>query len=233
MNILTYDDPTKESNFPVLNELVTLLNEVMPNQLINYPRAIDPTVGEDRSGVIRSEVEEGSADVDQSHFVWTDIGSIIRMLQELVNNGQDSTLGKSSIQHVTYIFYVITLHADLPLIIFPVQSHYMIVITGFVPTIGMHTLTVSEVVSRGGNCIISTESFPHGCIEIFKNIEDATLFSFSKFAHHSIQELAKIQISYALLYTPSVFPNTTMLRASLTDGRTSLSVKLKEKAGSR
>ena len=103
MNMLTYDEPTKDPIFPDLSELVTLLNEVMPNQLLNFPRAIDPTVGEDRSGVIRSEVEEGSADLDQSHFVWTDIGRIIRMLQELVNNGQDSTLGESSIQHVTYI----------------------------------------------------------------------------------------------------------------------------------
>ena len=103
MNILTCDDDTKDSNLPELGELVTLFNEVMPHKLINSPRAIDPTVGEDCPGVIRSEVEEGSADVDQSHFVWTDIGRIIRMLQELVNNGQDSTLGESSIQHVTYI----------------------------------------------------------------------------------------------------------------------------------
>ena len=103
MKILACDDPAKDSNFPDLSELVTLLNEVLPNQLINSPRAIDHTVGKDRSGVIRSDVEEGSADLDQSHFVWTDIGRIIRMLQELVNNGQDSTLGESSIQHVTYI----------------------------------------------------------------------------------------------------------------------------------
>jgi len=103
MNILTCDDDTKDSNLPELGELVTLFNEVMPNKLINSPRTIDPTVGKDRLGVIRSKVEEGSADVDQSHFVWTDIGRIIRMLQEFVNNGQDSTLGESSIQHVTYI----------------------------------------------------------------------------------------------------------------------------------
>ena len=102
MNILTYDDPKKDSNFPDLGELVTLLNEVMPNQLINSPRAIDPTVGEDHLGVIRSDVEEGSADLDQSHFTWTDIGRIIRMLEDLVNNGEDSTLGEYSIQHVTY-----------------------------------------------------------------------------------------------------------------------------------
>ena len=109
----------------------------------------------------------------------------------------------------------------------------MIVIVGDVRDVGMHTFTVSEVASRGKTCILATESIPHGCVGIFSNIEDATLFLLWKFAHYSTQEYDKIQISYALLYTPSVFLNTTMLRASLTDGRTSLSVKLKEKAGSR
>ena len=126
------------------------------------------------------------------------------------------------------IFDVITFYADLPMLISPVQSHYVIVIVGYIRCIGMHTFTVSEVVSRGKNCILPTESIPHGCVKIFKNIEDTTLFFISKFAHHSTQEYEKIQISYALSYSPSVFLNTTMLRASLTDGRTSLSVKLKE-----
>ena len=103
MNILTCDDPTNDFNFPDLSELVTLLNEVMPNQLINSPRAIDPTIGEYHLGVIRSDVEEGSADLDQSHFAWTDIGKIIQMLDDLVNTGDNSTLGEYSIQYVTYI----------------------------------------------------------------------------------------------------------------------------------
>ena len=92
----------KDFNFPDLSELVTRFNEVMPNQLINSLRAIDPTVGEVCSGVIRSNVEEGSADLDQSHFAWTDIGKMIRMLEDLLNNGEDSTLGEYSIKYVTY-----------------------------------------------------------------------------------------------------------------------------------
>ena len=102
MNILTHDEPTNDPNFPDLGELVTLLNEVMPNPLINFPRAIDSTVGEYRSVVIRSDVEEGSADLDQSHFAWTAIGNNIQMLENLLRNGEDSTLGEYYIQSVTY-----------------------------------------------------------------------------------------------------------------------------------
>ena len=69
---------------------------------MNSPRAINPSVDEDRSGVIRSDVEEGSAYLDQSHFAWTDIGKMIRMLDDLLNNGDNSTLGEYSIKYVTY-----------------------------------------------------------------------------------------------------------------------------------
>ena len=53
MNILTNGDSKKDPNFPELGELNTLSNGVMPNQLINSPRAIDPS-----SGIIRSDVEK-------------------------------------------------------------------------------------------------------------------------------------------------------------------------------
>ena len=103
MNMLTYDEPTKDPIFPDLGELVALLNEVMPTPLMSSPRAINASVDEDYSGVLRSNVEKGSADLDQSRLAWTDIGKIIRMLQDLLNNGQDFTLGEYSIKHVTYI----------------------------------------------------------------------------------------------------------------------------------
>ena len=74
----------------------------MPNPLLDSPRAINGSVDEDCSGVLRSTVEEGSADLDQSHFAWTDIGKMIRMLEDLLNNGEDSTLGEYSIKYVTY-----------------------------------------------------------------------------------------------------------------------------------
>ena len=93
----------------------------------------------------------------------------------------------------------------------------------------MHTFTVSEVASRGKTFILATESIPHGCVEIFINMEDATLFLLWKFAHYSTQENDKIQISYALSYYPTIFPHTAMLRAYLTDGKLSLAVKLKDK----
>ena len=83
--------------------MITLLKEVMPNPLLNSPRAIDTSVDGDCLGVRRSNVEEVSVDLDQSHFAWTDIGRIIRMLEDLVHNGEDSTLGEYSIQYVTYI----------------------------------------------------------------------------------------------------------------------------------
>ena len=75
----------------------------MPYPLLNSPRAIDPSVDKDHLGVIRSDVEEGSADLDQSHFTWTGIGKMIRILEDLLNNGQDSTLGEYSIKYVTNI----------------------------------------------------------------------------------------------------------------------------------
>jgi len=59
------------------------------------------------------------------------------------------------------------------------------------------------------------------------------LFLFSKFARYSPRENDNIQISYALLYSPDIFINTTMLTASLTAGKSSLAVKLKEKNGIR
>ena len=103
MNMLTYDEPTKDPIFPDLGELFKLLNEVMPNPLLNSPRAIKASIDEDCLGVLHSNVEEGSADLDQSHLVWTDIGKMISMLQDLLNNGQDSNLGEYSIKYVTYI----------------------------------------------------------------------------------------------------------------------------------
>ena len=81
-----------------LGELNTLLNEVMPNRLINSPSAIDPA-----SGIISSDVEDVSTDLHQCHLVWTNMGQIIRMLQELINNGEDSTLGEYFVQYLTYI----------------------------------------------------------------------------------------------------------------------------------
>ena len=103
MNILTHGHPKKDPNFPELGDLTTLLNEVMPNQLINSPRAIDPL-----SGIIRSDVEDVSTDLDQGHLVWTNMGQIIRMLEELQNNGEDSTLGEVFCT-MSYIYYMISL----------------------------------------------------------------------------------------------------------------------------
>ena len=120
MNMLTHDDPTKNPNFPNLDELVTLLNGVMPYPLLNYKRGSDVSVEKDCSGIQRSNVEEGSADLNQSHIVWTDIGKRIRMLQELMNDVQDSTLGEYSNQ-ILHIFKVITLYANFQILISPVN----------------------------------------------------------------------------------------------------------------
>ena len=102
----------------------------------------------------------------------------------------------------------------------------MIVIVSDVRDVGMHTFTVSEVPIRGKTFILATESMPHGCTDLFSNIEDAALFLFWKFACYSPQN-DKIQISYALLYSPVTFINTTMLTASLTARKSSLAVKFK------
>ena len=109
----------------------------------------------------------------------------------------------------------------------------MIVTVGHVRGIGMHTFTMSEVACKGKAFILTTDSMPHGCTDIFSNIEDAALFLFSKFARYSPRENDNIQISYALLYSPDIFINTTMLTASLTAGKSSFAVKLKEKNGIR
>ena len=108
----------------------------------------------------------------------------------------------------------------------------MIVLVGDVRDIGMHTFTVSEVPIRGKTYILATESIPHGRTDLFSNIEDAALFLFWKFACYSPQN-DKIQISYALLYSPVTFINTTMLTASLTAARVSLAEKLKGMNGVR
>ena len=81
----------------------TLLNGVMPNKLINSPTAIEPGLG-----IICSDVEDVSTDLDQGHLVWTNMGQIIRMLQELQNNGEDSTLGEVFCT-ISYIYYMISL----------------------------------------------------------------------------------------------------------------------------
>ena len=52
----------------------------------------------------------------------------------------------------------------------------MIVLVGDVRGIGMHTFTVSEVPIRGKTFILATESMPHGCTDLFSNIDDAVLF---------------------------------------------------------
>jgi len=109
----------------------------------------------------------------------------------------------------------------------------VIVIVDHVNGIGMHTFTMSEVATRGMALILASESMPHGCTDLFSNIEDAALYLFWKFAHYSTGENEKIQISYALLYSPDIFINTTMLTASLTAGRSSLAVKMKGMNGFR
>ena len=108
----------------------------------------------------------------------------------------------------------------------------MIVLVGDVRDIGMHTFTVSEVPIRGKTFILATESMPHGCTDLFSNIEDAALFIFWKFACSDPQN-DRIQISYALLYSPHTFTNTTMLTASLTAARSFLAEKLKGMNGVR
>ena len=118
--------------------------------------------------------------------------------------------------NVLHILYVITLYADLSLIISPLQLHRVIVIVGDVRGICTHTFTMSEVATRGKALILATDSMPHGCTDLFSNIVDAALFLFWKFARYSPRENDKIQISYALLYSPHTFINTTMLTASLT-----------------
>jgi len=75
----------------------------MPNKLINSPTAIDPVLG-----IICSDVEDVSTDLDQGHLVWTNMGQIIRMLEELQNNGEDSTLGEFFCT-MSYIYYMISL----------------------------------------------------------------------------------------------------------------------------
>ena len=49
---------------------------------------------------------------------------------------------------------------------------------GYVRDIGHHTFTMSEFASRGKLYILATESKPHGRVDIFDNIDDATLFIF-------------------------------------------------------
>ena len=108
----------------------------------------------------------------------------------------------------------------------------MIVIVDDVRDVGMHTFTVYEVPIRGKTFILATESMPQGCTDLFSNIEDVALFLFWKFAHYDPQN-DRIQISYALLYSPLTFKNTTMLTASLTAARSSLAEKLKGMEGYR
>ena len=69
MNMLTHDDPTKDHDLPDLGELVTLLNEGMPNPLLISERGSDASIEEYCSGRLRSNVEESSADFDQTHIV--------------------------------------------------------------------------------------------------------------------------------------------------------------------
>ena len=114
MNILTNGDPKMDPTFPELGPLTKLLNEVMTNKLINSPRAIDPS-----SGIISSDVEDASTDLAQGHLVWTNMGQIIRMLEELQNNGEDSTLGEVFLYNVSYLLHDFTLYAHLPLMISP------------------------------------------------------------------------------------------------------------------
>ena len=109
----------------------------------------------------------------------------------------------------------------------------MIVIVGDVRCIGMHTFTMSEVPIRGKTFILATESMHHGCTDLFSNIEDAALFLFWKFARYSPRENEKNTNLHALLYSPDIFPNTTMLTASLTAGKSSLAVKFKGMNGYR
>ena len=70
----------------------------MPYPLLISERGCAASAEEDCSGFLRSNVEEGSADLDQTHTFYTDIGQIIRMLQELMNDVQKSTVGEYSIK---------------------------------------------------------------------------------------------------------------------------------------
>ena len=86
----------------------------MTNKLINSPTAIDPA-----SGIICSDVEDVSMELDQGHLVWTNMGQIIRMLEELQSNGEDSTLGEVFLYNVLYLLHDFTIYAHLPLMISP------------------------------------------------------------------------------------------------------------------
>ena len=80
--------------------------------------------------------------------------------------------------NVLHILHDFTLYAHLPLMISPLSLNHVIVIVGDVRDVGMHTFTVSEVPIRGKTFILATESMPHGCTDLFSNIEDAALFLF-------------------------------------------------------
>ena len=90
---------------------------------------------------------------------------------------------------------------------------------------------MSEVSTRGKSYFLSSESKPQGRVEIFDNIEDATLFVFWKFAHHFEKELDKTQVSYSLFHSPKVFSHSNMLKKFLNDGNNSLAVKFKKMLG--
>ena len=79
----------------------------------------------------------------------------------------------------------------------------MIVIVGDVRGVGTHTFTMSEVPIRGKTFILATESMPHGCTNLFSNIEDAALFLFGKFARFSPGEIEKVK-SAMLCYIPQI-----------------------------
>jgi len=76
----------------------------------------------------------------------------------------------------------------------------------------MHTFTMSEFSTRGKAYIIATEYKPHGRVEIVDNIDDAALFVFWKFAHHSEIENDKIQVTYSIFHSQTVFPHSNMLK---------------------
>ena len=96
MNILTHDGIKKNPLYPELGKLVELFNGVIPFPLLISNRDSDAPIEADSAGVLCSNV--ASDDLDQTHFAWTDIGQIIRMLQELTTGGQNSTLVKCFIQ---------------------------------------------------------------------------------------------------------------------------------------
>jgi len=84
-----------------------------------YP-LLNSAVVEYCDGIQCSNVEEGSADLNQSHIVWTAIGKIIRMLQDLLNDVQASTLGEYCIQ-ILHLLKIITMYTDLQILTFPVN----------------------------------------------------------------------------------------------------------------